>query len=327
MFKKLPVVLTSDQLLDLALSKSRRVTIVDRDPYFQMKKTVISRTESFVGILEAKLTSYVEEFPSLELLHPFYRELLSIELDLDFLRKSLGAVDWSKKTILRIYGSQARFLQKTGNIDFLKSKQKEIYGRIASVLHQVDKNLVFLAKAQNFLRDLPVMQEVPTAVIAGYPNVGKSSLLRQLSHAKPQVAQYPFTTKEISVGHISYETRYEKKSFQVVDTPGLLARPFEDRNDIEKKAIVALRSLADVVVFLFDPSETCGYEMDDQRRMLEDMRSILPDIPFILVENKCDMFVSDSKNVKMSCSSGKNVDVVVKLILEQLEKVEDIEEI
>ncbi len=152
-------------------------------------------------------------------------------------------------------------------------------------------------------------------------------LVRRLSRAKPQVAQYPFTTKEIIVGHIDYETRYEKKSFQVVDTPGLLARPLEKRNDIEKKAIVALRRLADVVVFVFDPSETCGYEMDDQRRMLEDMRSILPDIPFILVENKSDMFLSDSKNVKMSCSSGKNVDVVVKLILEQLEKVEDIEEI
>jgi len=327
MFKKLPVVLTSDQLLDLALSKSRRVTIVDRDPYFQMKKTVISRTESFVGILEAKLTSYVEEFPSIELLHPFYRELLSIELDLDFLRKSLGAVDWAKKTILRIYGSQSRFLQKTGNIDFLKSKQKEIYGRIASVLRQVDSNLVFLAKAQNFLRDLPILQEVPTAVIAGYPNVGKSSLLRQLSHAKPQVAQYPFTTKEIIVGHINYETRYEQKSFQVVDTPGLLARPLEKRNDIEKKAIVALRSLADVVVFVFDPSETCGYEMKDQMRMLEDMKSFLSDVPFIIVENKCDVFTSDSKNVKMSASTGENVDVVVELILKQLEKVDSEKEL
>lgn len=38
-------------------------------------------------------------------------------------------------------------------------------------------------------------------VIAGFPNVGKSTLLTHITDAEPQVANYPFTTKGIQIGH------------------------------------------------------------------------------------------------------------------------------
>ncbi len=41
-----------------------------------------------------------------------------------------------------------------------------------------------------------------TIVIAGFPNVGKSTLLNQISGADPQIANYPFTTKGIQIGHV-----------------------------------------------------------------------------------------------------------------------------
>ena len=87
-------------------------------------------------------------------------------------------------------------------------KQKEIYGRISSVIKQIEKVLQFVSDAQRILKDFPEILDVPTVVIAGYPNVGKSSLLRKLSSAKPKVAQYPFTTQEVHVGHIDRKKKY-----------------------------------------------------------------------------------------------------------------------
>ena len=80
--------------------------------------------------------------------------------------------------------------------------------------------------------------------------MGKSKLVTELSTAAPEIAPYPFTTKGIVIGHI--EDGWMK--FQIIDTPGLLDRNFEDRNDIEKQAVLALRYLTDVMVFVIDPS-------------------------------------------------------------------------
>ena len=68
-----------------------------------------------------------------------------------------------------------------------------------------------------------------TVVIAGFPNVGKSTVLRRLTGAKPKVAEYPFTTKGIQIGYL--ETKWNK--IQVIDTPGLLDRPIDQMNNIE----------------------------------------------------------------------------------------------
>jgi len=99
-----------------------------------------------------------------------------------------------------------------------------------------------------------IRPDEPAIVIAGYPNVGKSSFVNRVTRASNQIAEYPFTTKGVQIGHFERDhVRY-----QIVDTPGLLDRPEDERNDIERQAVSALEHLADVVVFVLDPPATAA---------------------------------------------------------------------
>lgn len=321
MFRNIPPILTAKQLLDRSIRRTKKIQIHDRDKRYEIKKIIIARTETFIMDLTSRLESYVKNFPSIGKLPLFYQEIIDIKIDTNKLKKSLGAIDWARKTTLMVYSTQSSSLIKSGNVEFLKQKQKEIYGRVSSIVKQVDKNLVFLSNAQKILRTFPDIEDIPTVVIAGYPNVGKSSLIRQLSAAKPEVAQYPFTTKQIYVGHMEKTVRYEKKQYQIIDTPGLLDRPLSERNNIEKQAIAALRHLADLIVFIFDPSETSGYPMSEQTLMLEDIKKLFCDVPFIIVENKVDVQNTGSANRKISCTTGEGIEELRQEILSVLDHI------
>jgi GTPase len=60
---------------------------------------------------------------------------------------------------------------------------------------------------------------VADAALLGFPNAGKSSLLRRISNAKPKVADYPFTTIEPVLGTVEDE---DGRQLTVADVPGLL---------------------------------------------------------------------------------------------------------
>jgi len=79
-----------------------------------------------------------------------------------------------------------------------------------------------------------------------------------------------------------------------VDTPGLLDRPLGQRNEIELQAISALRHLGDVLLFIIDPSGTCGYEPDEQMRLLDEVREHI-DMPLLVAANKVDLLVAADK--------------------------------
>ncbi|BFG35316.1 hypothetical protein CerSpe_215890 [Prunus speciosa] len=124
-----------------------------------------------------------------------------------------------------------------------------------------------------------------TILICGYPNVGKSSFINKITRADVDVQPYAFTTKSLFVGH----TDYKYLRYQVIDTPGILDRPFEDRNIIEMCSITALAHLRAVVLFFLDISGSCGYSIAQQAALFHSIKSLFMNQPLIIVCNKTDL--------------------------------------
>lgn len=84
-------------------------------------------------------------------------------------------------------------------------------------------------------------------------------------------------------------TDWNDVRWQVVDTPGLLDRPLEERNAIEMQAIAALAHLEACVLFFFDPSESGGYTLAEQNNLFVSVQALFKHKPFLLVATKADM--------------------------------------
>lgn len=74
-------------------------------------------------------------------------------------------------------------------------------------------SLTEILDIQKDLRKIPVVElETPTVVLVGAPNVGKSSIVRSISSGTPEVNDYPFTTRGVTIGHIinTFEGKLER---------------------------------------------------------------------------------------------------------------------
>lgn len=60
----------------------------------------------------------------------------------------------------------------------------------------------------------------------------------------------------------------------MVDTPGILDHPLEERNTIEMQAITALAHLRAAVLYIMDPSEQCGQTLEQQLELFNNIRPL-----------------------------------------------------
>ena len=93
-------------------------------------------------------------------------------------------------------------------------------------------------------------------------------------------------------------------------------------NDIELNAIVALEHLADAILFIFDASETCGFHLENQFNLLEQIEKIFSEIPVIYLFNKMDL-IEDKEYLKEYISNEDNCIFISAIEGEGIDKIND----
>jgi nucleolar GTP-binding protein len=276
--------------LDMAFSKASKVNPGKgkaRTETERAKHKELSKIDTISEVLQSRLMRVTREFPAVDNLNEFYSELLKVTLDYEKLKRALGSVNWAMKKVRDLHRPQRGIMRAARSTQEAVDVKKAFMGRVSSVMHQIDKNLAYLDQSRMAFREFPVIKEMPTVCIVGFPNVGKSTLLGKITTSKPEIKNYAFTTKSLNLGYM----KTEEGQYQIIDAPGTLARP-EKMNNIERQAYLALKYQADLILFVFDPTET--YPVEQQEELYELTKKYRK--PMIIYLSKTDIAEQEKVN-------------------------------
>lgn len=288
-FKKITVVPNGKDFVDIILSRTQRKTptvvhkgyAISRLRQFYMRKVKYTQTN-----FHEKLSAIIDEFPRLDDIHPFYGDLLHVLYNKDHYKLALGQINTARNLISKIAKDYVKLLKYGDSLYRCKCLKVAALGRMCTVIKRIAPSLAYLEQIRQHMARLPSIDpNTRTILICGYPNVGKSSFINKITRADVDVQPYAFTTKSLFVGH----TDYKYLRYQVIDTPGILDRPFEDRNIIEMCSITALAHLRAAVLFFLDISGSCGYSIAQQAALFHSIKSLFLNKPLIIVCNKTDL--------------------------------------
>jgi hypothetical protein len=136
---------------------------------------------------------------------------------------------------LRLAQELLRIMPKHKGTDKLQADMK---AKISLLKKQVDEGTQQHGAHKAPTHDHVEREGAGQVILIGGPNVGKSSLLEALTHAKPLVADYPYTTREPMTGMMTFDTI----QIQLIDTPPISEEMYEPymANLVRNADIVAL---------------------------------------------------------------------------------------
>lgn len=158
-------------------------------------------------------------------------------------------------------------------------------------------------ESRRVILELKVIADVG---LVGKPNAGKSTLLSRISRARPQIADYPFTTKFPNLGMVTADL---DRSFVIADIPGLI----EGASEGVGLGHDFLRHImrAGIIVHLVEPMPTDGSDPVENYRIirgeLEEYSDDLAGRPEILVVSKAELPEAEQVKESLEADSGSEV--------------------
>jgi nucleolar GTP-binding protein len=291
----------SKGLLDIAFKRAMKSSaqVSKNAPILlKAKKKESKRIKVAIEQLVDRILIIIKKVPIIDDLPDFYRELASLLVDVDELKLTLGRLNGILPILHKIGRESSKKLSQIEAPKDADRVRRSAFGRISSIIDKQNNNLEYLNSVRGKLKEIPSIDDtLHCIVVAGYPNVGKSSFVKQIStNKKIEVQEYPFTTKKLIMGHFDIERRFDKIKIQFLDTPGILDRPMAKRNNIELQAILALRLISDLIFFVFDPTPASGYSVDSQLDLYYEVKNNFTkegEIQIVIIFNKMDLASSD----------------------------------
>ncbi|MHA1820668.1 MAG: NOG1 family protein [Promethearchaeota archaeon] len=323
---------SAEELINAAFhrAESKSASIPSQaNSIMKAKRNEVKRVQNSNQYLIDRIKKIIKSVPNIDDLHPFYRDLAHLLVNNDELKRNLGKLNGLIPVLQKLEKQIIKRINEQTTPQNCAKIRRQYFARADSIIRKQQNTLEFLNDAREALKRIPTIDtSLPSVVVAGYPNVGKSSLVRSISSAKPEICEYPFTTKRIIIG--VYRNNLNVKLFQIIDTPGVLDRPMEKRNEIEKQSILALRIISNIIIFIIDPTETSGYSVDHQialfNEIMENFISKI-EIPYFILLNKMDLATKEQIDyvinklkldedmyILTDAKNGQNIDKVISKI-------------
>ena len=288
-FKNIPIIPKVSDLIDTILSRTQSKTPTVTHPGYKItriRKFYMRKVRFTEDTITEKLESITKNFPKLDDIHPFYADMINILYDKDHYKLALGTVNTTKNICQKIASDYVKLLKYGDSLYRCKQLKVAALGRMMTALKKLGASFNYLEEVRKHLSRFPSIDPTErTLILAGFPNVGKSSFMNKITYADSEVQAYHFTTQSLFVGH----TYYKNIRWQVIDTPGILDRALEQRNIIEMQTITALAHLDACILYFIDVSEGCGYSIAQQVSLFDSIRPLFKNKPLVIIANKTDL--------------------------------------
>ena len=307
-FKNIPIIPKVNELIDTILSRTQSKTPTVTHPGYKItriRKFYMRKVRFTEDTIVEKLDGILKGFPKLDDIHPFYADMINILYDKDHYKLALGTVNTAKNICQKIAGDYVKLLKYGDSLYRCKQLKVAALGRMMTTLKKLGSSFNYLEEVRKHLSRFPSIDPTErTLILAGFPNVGKSSFMNKITYADSEVQAYHFTTQSLFVGH----TYYKNIRWQVIDTPGILDRTLEQRNIIEMQTITALAHLDACILYFIDVSENCGYSIAQQVSLFDSIRPLFKNKPLVIIANKTDLKAYNDLSEK----DKKNIEDVAK---------------
>ncbi|MFW9823113.1 MAG: hypothetical protein ACFFE4_09270, partial [Candidatus Thorarchaeota archaeon] len=178
----------SKELLDIAFKRAMKssASVSKNAPILiKAKKKESRRIKVAIEELLERILNIIKTIPIIDELPDFYKELANILVDIDKLRLTLGKLNGVLPVLRKIEQEHLRQLKRIEVPKEGDRLRRAAFGRISSIINKQNKNLEYLNKIRGSLRQIPSIDyTMPCVVVAGYPNVGKSSIVKNISTNK-----------------------------------------------------------------------------------------------------------------------------------------------
>lgn len=288
-FKSIQAVPNAKQFVDVVLSKTQRKTPTEIHPGYKIsriRKFYMRKVKYTQQTLQEKLQKILTDFPMLDQIHPFYADLMNVLYDRDHYKLALGQLNVANTLIRNVAKDYVKLLKFGDSLYRCKQLKRAALGRMMKILSKNASSFSYLEEVRLHIARLPSIDpNTRTILVCGFPNVGKSSFMKKVTRAQVDVQDYAFTTKSLFLGHLDYK----QQRWQVIDMPGILDKPLEERNTIEMQSITALAHLRAAILYFIDISETCGYSIEQQCDLFKSLKPLFVNKPAMVIMTKTDL--------------------------------------